>query len=166
MATQVVAKNVKLNRQTQYHQQRSECLLYSKKETPLNIRLGLYFLSFFTRWKVDQLSIRFKPENYWKIASIKKSIVHVIAQNKTKSNNVSVPSTIKENLPIYFAIDNVDLKVEKSNFMGLGLRFINKRVGIYHFFWWLSQVGFKVKPKAKTLRRSVRWLNFFEIQIT
>ena len=43
VAIKVIVQNIKLNRQTQYHQQRTESLLYFKIEKPLNIGLGLYF---------------------------------------------------------------------------------------------------------------------------
>ena len=49
--------------------------------------------------------------NYQKVIGIKKDIVQVVIERKKANNGVFIPSTLKEGQPIYFAIDNVDLKI-------------------------------------------------------
>ena len=62
--------------------------------------------------------------NYQKVIIIKKDIVEAVLERKKANNGVFIPSTLKEDQPIYFAIDNVDLKIDtpdgKGQFHGTG----------------------------------------------
>ena len=62
--------------------------------------------------------------NYQKIVNIKKEIVQAVLEKKKENNGVFIPSTLKEDQPIYFAIENVDLKIDtpdgKGQFHGTG----------------------------------------------
>ena len=43
VAAQIISQNVKSSRYIQYHQRNADSLFHSRLETPVNIRLGLYF---------------------------------------------------------------------------------------------------------------------------
>ena len=123
VTTEVVSQNMKSNRQTQYHQQNPESFVYNKIETPLNIGLGLYMYHVSRIKKlVNFLSDLKLGANYQKVIDIKKDIVQAVLERKKANNGTFIPSTLKEGQPIYFAIDNVDLKIDtlmvKDNFMG------------------------------------------------
>ena len=123
VTTEVVSQNMKSNRQTQYHQQNPESFVYNKIETPLNIGLGLYMYHVFRSKKLVNLLFGLNlGTNYQKVINIKKDIVQAVLERKKANNGVFIPSTLKEGQPIYFAIDNVDLKIDtlmvKDNFMG------------------------------------------------
>ena len=112
VTTKVVSQNMRSNRQTQYHQQNTESFLYNKIETPSNIGLGLYMYHVSRSKKlVNFFSDLNLGTNYQKVIGIKKDIVQVVIERKKANNGVFIPSTLKEGQPIYFAIDNVDLKI-------------------------------------------------------
>ena len=89
----------------------------SKIETLLNIGIGLYafhttrskkFINFFSDLNVSA--------NYNKSISIKKNIFDaVLEKNKTKNDSIFIPSVLSEDQPVYFAIDNTDLKIDTSD---------------------------------------------------
>ena len=55
---------------------------------------------------------------YQKVINIKKDIVQAVLERKKANNGVFIPSTLKEGQPIYFAIDNVDLKTDAPDGKG------------------------------------------------
>ena len=123
VTTEVVSQNMKSDRQTQYYQQNLQSFLYNKIETPLNIGLGLYMYHVFRSKKLVNLLFGLNlGTNYQKVINIKKDIVQAVLERKKANNGTFIPSTLKEGQPIYFAIDNVDLKIDtlmvKDNFMG------------------------------------------------
>ena len=110
---------MKSNRQTQYHQRNPESFLYNKIETSLNIGLGLYMYNVSRSKKlVNFLSDLKLGANYQKVIDIKKDIVQAVLERKKANNGVFIPSTLKEVQPIYFAIDNIDLKIDTPDGKG------------------------------------------------
>ena len=119
VTTEVVVQNLKSNRQTQYHHHNPESSLYSKVETPLNIGLGLYMYHVSRSKKlVNFISDLNLGANYQKIVNIKKGIVQAVLDKKKENSGVFIPSTLKEDQPIYFAIGNVDLKIDTPDGKG------------------------------------------------
>ena len=119
VTTEVVSQNIKSNRQTQYSQQNPELFLYNKIETPLNIGLGLYMYHVSRSKKlVNFLSDLNLGVNYQKVIDIKKDIVQAVLERRKANNGVFIPSTLKEGQPIYFAIDNVGLKIDTPDGKG------------------------------------------------
>ena len=110
---------MKSNRQAQYHRQNPESFLYNKIESPLNIGLGLYTYHV-SRSKrlVNFLSDLNLDANYQKVIDIKKDIVQAVLKKKKANKGVFIPSTLKECQPIYFATDNVDLKIDTPDGKG------------------------------------------------
>ena len=83
------------------------------------IGLILYFYHVsYSKRLINFLSNLNFSANYEKVLSIKKNIVQTILQKKTEKNGTFVPSAINENQIIYFAIDNVDLKVHNPDGKG------------------------------------------------
>ena len=123
---------MKSNRQTQYHHHNPESSLFSKVETLLNIGLGLYTY-YVSRSKklVNFISDLNLGADYQKIVNIKKGIVQAVLEKKKENNGVFIPSTLKDQ-PIYFAIENVDLKIDtpdsKEQFHGTGTVAYQKKI--------------------------------------
>ena len=96
----------------QYHKRNPDSLFYSRLETPLNIGLGLYFYHVSQSKKlINILADLNLGVNYQKIVNVKKGIVQAILQKK-EENGVFVPCTLDKDRPIFFAIANVDVKID------------------------------------------------------
>ena len=138
VTTEVVSQNMKSNRQTQY-QQNPESFPYNKIETPLNIGLGLYMYHVFRSKKLVNLLFGLNlGTNYQKVINIKKDIVQAVLERKKANNGTFIPSTLKEGQPIYFAIDNVDLKIDtpdgKGQLHGTGT-IVNQKKNVEQHVW-------------------------------
>ena len=88
--TQLVAQNVKTDRQINYKQQNRS---FNKIETPLSTEISM-FIYHNTRSKklinfLSDLNIRV---NYEKVISIKKAITSSIQQQRNKRNGVLIPT--------------------------------------------------------------------------
>ena len=90
--------------------------MYSKIETPLNIRLGLHVYHI-TRSKelINFLSDLNVGVNYHKTTNIKKSIVDAALAKRTENNGVFIPSTINKENSAIFSINKVDLTIDTPN---------------------------------------------------
>ena len=86
---------------------------YSKIETHLNTGMGLYLYHITRSQKLknflSDLSIGI---NYQNVTEIKKNIAETVLQKQTESDVVFIPTSLKEDQPVYFAIDNVDLNID------------------------------------------------------
>ena len=72
-------------KQMQYQQPNPDSLFYSRLETPLNIRLGLYFYHVSRSKKlINFLADLNLGVNYQKIVNVKKGIVQAVPQKKRK----------------------------------------------------------------------------------
>ena len=112
-STQFISQNVKTYHQSRNHLEKGSKGIYSKIETPLNVGVGLHFYNL-TRSKklVNFLSDLNIGVNYQKVLEIKENLTKSVLQKKEQNNGVFVPTSVKKNHPIYFAIDNVDLKID------------------------------------------------------
>ena len=108
--TQLVAQNVKTDRQINYKQQNRS---YNKIETPLSIGISM-FIYHNTRSKklinfISDLNI---GVNYKKVISIKKAMASSIQKQRNKRNGVFIPTGFIPGKTDFFAIDNIDIKID------------------------------------------------------
>ena len=106
-----VSQNMKTTKQVNYVG--TTGITYSKIETPLNVGIGLY-LYHLTRSKklINFLSDLNIGINYTKVVNIKKDIVQTVLSRKMVNNDIFVPSTFTKGHPVFFAVDNIDLKID------------------------------------------------------
>ena len=75
---------------------------------------------------------------YQKAIDIEKDIVQAVVQREKANNGVFIPSTLKEVQPIYFAIDNIDLKIDtpdgKGQLHGTGT-IVNQKKNVEQHVW-------------------------------
>ena len=114
--TQTIVQSVKSKRQVQYQPISQNTEMHSKKETPLNVGIGLY-LHQVTRSKklLDMMSGLNLSINYDKVQSIKTAVANTVMEKKQQRNGVFVPSILSEDQPIFFAIDNSDMQIDTVN---------------------------------------------------
>ena len=113
VAARIVSQNVKSDRQIQYHQRNPDSLFYSRLETPLNTGLRLYFHHVSRSKKLKNFLADLNlGVNYQKIVNVKKGIVQGVLQKKEENGGVFVTCTLDKDRPIFFEIDNVDLKID------------------------------------------------------
>ena len=107
--TQLVAQNVKTDRQINYKQQNRS---FNKIETPLSIEISM-FIYHNTRSKklINFLSDLNIWVNYEKVISIKKAITSSIQQQRNKRNGVLIPTGFLPGRKT-FATDNIDIKTD------------------------------------------------------
>ena len=111
--TQLVAQNLKTDRQINYKQQNRS---YNKIETPLSIRISM-FIYHNTRSKklinfISDLNI---GVNYKKVISIKKAMDSSIQKQRNKRNGVFIPTGFIPGKTDFFAIDNIDIKFDTQD---------------------------------------------------
>ena len=111
--TQLVAQNVKTDRQINYKQQNRS---YNKIETPLSIRISM-FIYHNTRSKklinfISDLNI---GVNYKKVISIKKAMASSIQKQRNKRNGVFIPTGFIPGKTDFFAIDNIDIEIDSQD---------------------------------------------------
>ena len=111
--TQLVVQNMRTSRQTNYQLNNENASTYNKIETPLNVGIGLY-VHHQTRSKklVNFLSDLNIGINYYKVLDIKKDIAIAILDKQEANGGVFVPSSLSNNKPLFFAIDNTDLSID------------------------------------------------------
>ena len=71
--------------------------------------------------------------NYQKVLDRRENLTKAVLQKKDENNEVFVPTNVRKNYHIYFAIDNVDLNIDKwsgkrDNCMELERMFIRKNL--------------------------------------
>ena len=81
-------------------------------KTPLSIKIDLYLYQH-TRSKklINFLSDLNISANYKQVIHLKKDIANSTEMKRQENNGVFIPLGFKENHPMFFAIDNIDLKV-------------------------------------------------------
>ena len=101
---------MKSKRQVQYD---SHHKMRSTVETPLNVGIGLYIHQR-TRSKelIEVFSDLNLSINYDKVLSIKKDITSAVTKKMENNDGVFVPATLSPYDPIFFAIDNTDMKID------------------------------------------------------
>ena len=104
---------MRTSRQTNYQLNNENASTYNKIETPLNVGIGLY-VHHQTRSKklVNFLSDLNIGINYDKVLDIKKDIAIAILDKQEANGGVFVPSSLSNNKPLFFAIDNTDLSID------------------------------------------------------
>ena len=111
--TQVIMQAFKTTRQVNYKPkcETNEKAFYDKRETPLNVGLGL-LLHQSTRSKglIDHLSELSFCISYEKVLRIQTAMAESVAQRITENDRVYIPPLISPDSPVYFAIDNIDFK--------------------------------------------------------
>ena len=110
VATQVVMQCVKSKKQISYD---SSHEMSSTIETPLNVGIGLYIHQR-TRSKelIDTFSNLNLSIKYDKVLSIKNDVANAVVEKMESNNGVFVPATLSPCDPVFFAIDNTDLKID------------------------------------------------------
>ena len=90
----------KSERQVSYQPVSDNCPMYSKRETPLNVGLGLYFHQV-TRSKklIDMISDLNLSINYGKVREIKKDVARSIVERR---DGVFIPSILSANQWVFF----------------------------------------------------------------
>ena len=111
--TQLVVQSVKTPKQANYQLNNENSKTYNNIETPLNVGLGLYiYHSTRSKKLVKFLSDLNLSITYDKVIDIKKGIVTSIMKKSAENDGVFVPSSLSKNVPVFFAIDNTDLKID------------------------------------------------------
>ena len=111
--TQLVVQSVKTPKQANYQLSNENSKTYNTIETPLNVGLGLYvYHSTRSKKLVKFLSDLNLSITYDKVIEIKKGIVTSIMKRRAENDGVFVPSSLSQNIPVFFAIDNTDLKID------------------------------------------------------
>ena len=111
--TQLVAQSVKSDRQVNCQKNETQTYSYSTIETPLSVGVGLW-LYHTTRSKkmINFLADLNVSINYDKVSNLKKDVACSIQESRTGSNGTFIPTAFSKYKPIFFAIDNTDLKVD------------------------------------------------------
>ena len=110
--SQFVSQNIKTVRQTNYHLQKGQPIR-APLETPLNVCVGLYIYHVTCSKKlVNFLSDLNINTNYKKVINIKKDAAQAVSKQKEEDNGVFIPSNLKRDEVVFFAIDNFDLAID------------------------------------------------------
>ena len=81
-------------------------------KTPLSIGIDLYLHQDTRSKKLINLLLGLNiSANYKQVIRLKKDIANSNEMKRQKNNGVSIPLGFQQNHPIFFAIDNIDLKV-------------------------------------------------------
>ena len=113
IVTQLVLQSVKTEKQAKYYNKSGKNQYYSKKETPVNVGVGLYiYHSTRSRKLINFLSDLNISVSYDKVINIKKDIATAVLERRKDHNGVYVPSKFTYGNPVFFAIDNADLKID------------------------------------------------------
>ena len=89
----------------------NEKAFYYKRETPLNVGLGLLLhQSARSKGLIDHLSELNLCISYEKVLRIQTAMAESVAQRITENYGVYLPPLISPDSPVCFAIDNIDLK--------------------------------------------------------
>ena len=106
-------QSVKTPRQASYESTNANCNTYQRIETPLSVGVGMYLYHAARSKKL----IKFFSDlnigiNYDKVIGIKQDISNSIIEKCKENNGVFLPSTLSKNRPVFFAIDNTDLRID------------------------------------------------------
>ena len=111
--TQMIMLSVKTPRPASCESTNANCNTYQRIKTPLSVGVGLY-LYHATRSKKR---IKFFSDfnigiNYYKVIGINQDISNSIIEKCKENNVVFLRSTLSKNRPVFFAIDNTDLRID------------------------------------------------------
>ena len=111
--TQLIMQSVKTPRQASYESTNANCNTYQRIETPLSVGVGLYLYHAIRSKKL----IKFFSDlniciSYDKVIVIKQDILNSIIKKCNENNGVFLPLTLSKKRPVFFAIDNTDLKID------------------------------------------------------
>ena len=110
---QLVVQFVKTPKQTNYQSNNKGASTYNTIETPLNVSIGLYVYHSTRSKKLIKFLLDLNVSiSYHKIIDIKKNIAANIIEKSKENDGVFVPSSLVNNEPALFAIDNTDLKID------------------------------------------------------
>ena len=109
-------QHMKTNKQVSYDSTRE---MLNTIETSLNAGIGLYIHKRSCSTElVDIFSNLDLCVNYDKVLSIRNDIEKAVVKKMKTNNGVYVPSTLSPDEPVFFAIDNTDLKIDTSDGKG------------------------------------------------
>ena len=88
-------------------------LLRAALETPLNVGVVLYiYHATCSKKLVNFLSDLNISTNYKKVINIRKDVAQAVLKQKEEDNGVFIPSNLKRDEAVFFAIDNFDLTID------------------------------------------------------
>lgn len=117
--SQLLLQATKTDKQVRYQPKESSTReSYTVKETPVSVGLGLH-LYHKTRSKtlLETFSKLHLSISYENILSIKNDLINN-AKKKVAQDGIYLPPGLSENKPLYFAIDNIDLKIDTPDGKG------------------------------------------------
>ena len=132
--SQLVIQNVKTDKQMRTLKTSENIRGYSTIQTLLSIRIG-FSLYQHTRSKklINFLSDLNISANYKKVIHLKKDIVNSIEMRRQDNNGVFIPPGFQKKSQTFFAIDNIDLKVDtpdgKSQLHGTAIAAYQQQIG-------------------------------------
>ena len=116
VACQYIIQSTKTSRQVNYKPQENATRnleISCTVETPLNVETGIYIHQK-TRCRelIDILSDLNISIDYYKLLNTKSQLANTVLTEINNNDRVFIPRSISKDLPIYFAIDNIDLKID------------------------------------------------------
>ena len=113
--SQIVLQSTKTKRQVQCNNERV-LDFYQKKQTPSNVGLALYIHKE-TRSKelIVILSQLILSINFAKVLQIKAAICNAVDNKIYENGGIFAPLRVENDCPLYFANDNCDFKINKSD---------------------------------------------------
>ena len=129
VACQYIIQSTKTSRQVNYKPQENVTRnreISCTVERPLNVGTGIYiYQKTRCRELIDILSDLNISTDYDKLLNIKSQLADTVLTEVNNNDGVFIPKSISKDLPIYFAIDNTDLKIDtpegQSQLHGTGI---------------------------------------------
>ena len=110
---QLVAQFVKTPKQINYQSNSKSTSTYNTIETPLNVVIGPYLYHSTRSNKLVKFLLDLNVSiSYDQVIDIKKDTAANIIEKSKEHDTVSVPSSLVNNEPTFFAINNTDLKID------------------------------------------------------
>ena len=117
VACQFIIQSTKTSRHVNYKPQenatRHREISIDTVETPLNVGSGIYIHEEIRcRELIDILSNLNISIDYDKLLNIESQLANSILTEINRNDDVFIPKSVSKDLPIYFAIENTDLKID------------------------------------------------------